>query len=187
MRQPAATRMHSVAMRSLKNRTSMVSCLEQGKSAVISIQTSQPQLQRWRLDLLFKILPWLKSLLHCRQRLLGNLGSEYCCLSPHFHSFDSKGGTIWRCSQVKKIHQREFLAGKLVLEEFCLHSGIKTGLPLRPICRLKFLFSHKKSCFFTQIVRTDILGTLSAGRAEGGGAYTRGYTNVTRCPLSPLQ
>ena len=34
-----------------------------------------------------------------------------------------------------------------------------------------------------QIVRTDILGTLSAGRAEGG-AYTRGYTNVTRCPVS---
>ena len=35
-----------------------------------------------------------------------------------------------------------------------------------------------------QIVRMDILGTFSAGRAEGG-AYNRGYTNVTRCP-SPL-
>ena len=33
-----------------------------------------------------------------------------------------------------------------------------------------------------QIVRMDILGTLSAGRAEGG-AYNRGYTNVTRCPF----
>ena len=31
-----------------------------------------------------------------------------------------------------------------------------------------------------QIVRMDILGTLSAGRAEKG-AYNRGYTNVTRC------
>ena len=33
-----------------------------------------------------------------------------------------------------------------------------------------------------QIVRTDILGTLSAGRADGG-AYSRGYTNVTRWRL----
>ena len=36
-----------------------------------------------------------------------------------------------------------------------------------------------------QIVRMDILGTLSAGRAEGG-AYNRGYTNVTRCPCPLL-
>ena len=58
-------------------------------------------------------------------------------------------------------------------------SALETNL------QVKYPFLLNKTQVFMQIVRTDILGTLSAGRAEGG-AYTRGYTNVTRCPISPL-
>ena len=83
---------------------------------------------------------------------------------------------------MKKTHRLELPAGRLVLEESWLRSGAKTGLPSRPICRLEFLFCSLGKSFLMQIVRTDILGTLSAGRADGG-AYSRGYTNVTRWRL----
>ena len=85
---------------------------------------------------------------------------------------------------MKKIQKGGPPAGRLVSEESWLRSAAKTGLPSRPICRLDFFALPFQATM--QIVRTDILGTLSAGR-PGGGAYTRGYINVTRCPVSCSQ
>ena len=86
---------------------------------------------------------------------------------------------------MKKIQQGVFPAGRLVSEESWLRSGAKTGLPSKPICRFVFLLALPFQALM-QIVRTDILGTLSAGRAEGG-AYTRGYSSVTRSLILPLK